>query len=73
MMPATVSNTVRVVLPALMLAALLAATDMMVVNVAMYSIIRDLDPANGLRDSQWVLTVYMLALGGHRSDLREAR
>jgi EmrB/QacA subfamily drug resistance transporter len=36
---------------------------MMVVNVAMYSIIKDLDPLNGLRDSQWVLTVYMLALG----------
>ncbi len=57
------SNSVRVVLVGLMISVLLAATDMMVVNVAMYSIIRDLDPLNGLHDSQWVLTVYMLTLG----------
>ncbi|GAA1022517.1 MULTISPECIES: MFS transporter [Amycolatopsis] len=48
---------------ALALASLLAAMDMMVVNVAMYSIIKELDPLHGVDDSRWVLTVYTLALG----------
>ncbi|MGW0534426.1 MFS transporter [Streptomyces sp. NPDC003032] len=56
-------SRLRAIVGALVLAALLAAMDMMVVNVAMYSIIKDLDPLHGVDDSRWVLTVYTLALG----------
>lgn len=61
--PETGHPRLRLVMGSLVLASLLAAMDMMVVNVAMYSIIKELDPRNGVDDSRWVLTVYTLALG----------
>src|SRR5207237_1714836 len=52
----------RLTMLALMLAVLFASTDLMVVNIAMYSIIKEFDPGHGVEDSRWILTVYTLAL-----------
>ncbi|SBT42741.1 MFS transporter [Micromonospora auratinigra] len=60
-LPLTPRGT-RLTLLALMLAVLFASTDLMVVNIAMYSIIKEFDPGHGVDDSRWILTVYTLAL-----------
>ncbi|MEV4636633.1 MFS transporter [Actinoplanes sp. NPDC049548] len=54
---------IRLTMLVLSLAVLFASMDLMVVNVAMYSIIKEFDPTHGVDDSRWILTVYTLALG----------
>jgi len=44
----------------LMLAMLLAVLDQTVVSTALWTIVRDLDPAHGLSHLSWVITAYLL-------------
>ncbi|HUC90038.1 MAG TPA: MDR family MFS transporter [Patescibacteria group bacterium] len=59
----------------LMLAMLLAVLDQTIVSTALWTIVRDLDPANGLAHMSWLVTAYLLAstatqpLYGKMSDL----
>src|SRR4051812_26866401 len=59
----------------LLLAMFLAVLDQTVVSTALYTIVRDLDPRNGLTHLSWVITAYLLTstatqpLYGKMSDL----
>ncbi|HSW66852.1 MAG TPA: MDR family MFS transporter [Bacillota bacterium] len=63
------------VITGLMLAFFLAVLDQTVVGTALYTIVRDLDPINGLAHLSWVITSYLLTstasqpLYGKMSDL----
>ncbi len=48
------------VIAGLMLALFLAILDQTVVGTALYTIVRDLDPVNGLTHLSWVITSYLL-------------
>jgi EmrB/QacA subfamily drug resistance transporter len=63
------------VMTGLLLAMFLAVLDQTVVSTALYTIVRDLDPRNGLSHLSWVITAYLLTstatqpLYGKMSDL----
>ncbi|HEV2346735.1 MAG TPA: MDR family MFS transporter [Actinocrinis sp.] len=52
---------IMVVFSGLMLGMLLAALDQTIVSTALWTIVQDLDPVNGLAHQAWVVTAYLLA------------
>ncbi len=52
---------IMVVFSGLMLGMLLAALDQTIVSTALWTIVQDLDPVNGLAHQSWVVTAYLLA------------
>jgi EmrB/QacA subfamily drug resistance transporter len=69
------SRQIWLVMIGLLLAMFLAVLDQTVVSTALYTIVRDLDPRNGLSHLSWVITAYLLTstatqpLYGKMSDL----
>jgi MFS family permease len=61
-LPALSLRRTRLIMVAIVVTVLFASMDLMVVNVAMYAIIKQFDPLHGVSDSRWILTVYTLAL-----------
>jgi EmrB/QacA subfamily drug resistance transporter len=52
---------IMVVFSGLMLGMLLAALDQTIVSTALWTIVQNLDPVNGLAHQSWVVTAYLLA------------
>lgn len=52
---------IMVVFSGLMLGMLLAALDQTIVSTALWTIVQDLDPVNGLAHQSWVVTAYLLS------------
>ncbi len=52
---------IMVVFSGLMLGMLLAALDQTIVSTALWTIVQNLDPVNGLAHQAWVVTAYLLA------------
>ncbi len=52
---------IMVVFSGLMLGMLLAALDQTIVSTALWTIVQDLDPVNGLAHQAWVVTAYLLS------------
>lgn len=73
--PAMTQKQIMFVMIGLLLAMFLAVLDQTVVGTALYTIVRDLDPRNGLAHLSWVITAYLLTstatqpLYGKMSDL----
>jgi EmrB/QacA subfamily drug resistance transporter len=73
--PNMTPRQIRLVMSGLLLAMLLAVLDQTVVSTALWTIVRDLDPAHGLSHLSWVITSYLLTstasqpLYGKMSDL----
>ncbi len=73
--PQMTSRQIWVVMTGLLLAMMLAVLDQTVVSTALYTIVRDLDPLQGLSHLSWVVTSYLLTstasqpLYGKMSDL----
>jgi EmrB/QacA subfamily drug resistance transporter len=73
--PAMNNRQIMLVMIGLLLAMFLAVLDQTVVGTALYSIVRELDPRNGLAHLSWVITAYLLTstatqpLYGKMSDL----
>jgi EmrB/QacA subfamily drug resistance transporter len=69
------SRQIWLVMAGLLLVMFLAVLDQTVVSTALYTIVRDLDPRNGLSHLSWVITAYLLTstatqpLYGKMSDL----
>src|ERR1700722_8992427 len=61
-LPTLTRRRTRLIMVAIVVTVLFASMDLMVVNVAMYAIIKQFDPLHGVSDSRWILTVYTLAL-----------
>jgi len=61
-LPTLTPRRTRLIMVAIVVTVLFASMDLMVVNVAMYAIIKQFDPLHGVSDSRWILTVYTLAL-----------
>jgi EmrB/QacA subfamily drug resistance transporter len=60
--PGTMSHRqIMVVFSGLMLGLLLAALDQTIVSTALWTIVKDLDPVNGISHMSWVITAYLLA------------
>lgn len=74
-LPAMTHKQIMFVMIGLLLAMFLAVLDQTVVGTALYTIVRDLDPKNGLSHLSWVITAYLLTstatqpLYGKMSDL----
>src|SRR5437868_8462287 len=60
MRPQMTSRQIWLVMVGLLLAMFLAVLDQTVVGTALYTIVRDLDPRNGLSHLSWVITAYLL-------------
>jgi EmrB/QacA subfamily drug resistance transporter len=73
--PNMTSRQIWLVMCGLMLAMMLAVLDQTVVSTALWTIVKDLDPVNGLAHLSWVITAYLLTstasqpLYGKMSDL----
>jgi EmrB/QacA subfamily drug resistance transporter len=73
--PLMSQRQIWLVVSGLLLAMFLAVLDQTVVGTALYTIVRDLDPRNGLSHLSWVITAYLLTstatqpLYGKMSDL----
>jgi EmrB/QacA subfamily drug resistance transporter len=73
--PQMTVRQIRLVMVGLLMAMFLAVLDQTVVSTALYTIVRDLDPAHGLTHLSWVITAYLLTstatqpLYGKMSDL----
>ncbi len=52
---------IMIVFSGLMLGMLLAALDQTIVSTALWTIVKDLDPVNGISHMSWVVTAYLLA------------
>jgi EmrB/QacA subfamily drug resistance transporter len=69
------SREIWLVISGLMLAMMLSVLDQTVVGTALWTIVKDLDPVNGLNHLSWVITSYLLTstasqpLYGKMSDL----
>jgi EmrB/QacA subfamily drug resistance transporter len=59
--PTMSHRQIMVVFSGLMLGMLLAALDQTIVSTALWTIVQDLDPVNGLAHQSWVVTAYLLA------------
>lgn len=59
--PVMSHRQIMVVFSGLMLGMLLAALDQTIVSTALWTIVQDLDPVNGLAHQSWVVTAYLLA------------
>ena len=58
--PQMTQRQIMVVLSGLLLAMLLAVLDQTVVSTALWTIVKDLDPAHGITHLSWVITAYLL-------------
>src|SRR4051812_21153063 len=73
--PDMTNRQIWLVMCGLMLAMMLAVLDQTVVSTALWTIVKDLDPVNGLAHLSWVITAYLLTstasqpLYGKMSDL----
>ncbi|HSX34496.1 MAG TPA: MDR family MFS transporter [Candidatus Saccharimonadales bacterium] len=73
--PSMTNKQIMLVMVGLLLGMFLAVLDQTVVGTALYTIVRDLDPRNGLAHLSWVITAYLLTstatqpLYGKMSDL----
>jgi EmrB/QacA subfamily drug resistance transporter len=59
--PVMSHRQIMVVFSGLMLGLLLAALDQTIVSTALWTIVQNLDPVNGLAHQSWVVTAYLLA------------
>jgi len=59
--PVMSHRQIMVVFSGLMLGMLLAALDQTIVSTALWTIVQNLDPVNGLAHQSWVVTAYLLA------------
>jgi EmrB/QacA subfamily drug resistance transporter len=58
--PRMTSRQIWLVISGLMLAMLLAVLDQTVVSTALWTIVKDLDPVNGLTHLSWLIAAYLL-------------